>query len=89
MSAINVDNGEQRTMNLLRLMGSGRLPREQAPELRNLLNDRLNMVRRQQPNDPEHEARLLALIQLLDNYIAGRIDLMLRPEMIVNLANVT
>jgi hypothetical protein len=68
---------QSRTQELLHSLSSGELTREQAPELKQLLLDRLDTSKKEQPRDIFHEKRLVVLIETLDSYIDGKIDLML------------
>jgi hypothetical protein len=83
MSSIMVDSIDGEKMRyLLRLLSLGKLSRDSASELKPLLLDELEKARGQ--NDIEHEKELDALIKILDSYILGKVDLMVRPDVIVS-----
>ena len=85
MSSINIENDvrRERLRYLLHLLSLGRLDRENAVHLRAFLTEELTGA----SNDIEHHNELSALIRILDKYIAGQVDLMMRPEVI--LSNIT
>jgi hypothetical protein len=63
---------------LLEALSLGRLDRDNARQLRQLLTEELERIK----NDPERLNEVSALIRILDLYINGEIDLMLHPEVI-------
>jgi hypothetical protein len=63
---------------LLEALSLGRLDKENAPQLRQLLTEELGRIN----NDPARLNEVSALIRILDLYINGKIDLMLHPEAI-------
>jgi hypothetical protein len=82
VSSVNVDIRRERARYLLYLLATGNLPREMAGELRDLLIEELALANKQ--GDLDHVNRLNALIRMLENYIAGTIDLMIHPEVTVS-----
>jgi hypothetical protein len=76
----NID-GEVRRGNLrylLEALSLGRLDRDNAQQLRQLLTEELGGIN----NDLERQKEVSALIRILDLYINGEVDLMLHPEVI-------
>ena len=90
MSSINIETQTKREKlrYLLRLLSVGKLPRDYAGDLKVLLMEELNKARRK--NDIEHQKELGALIQILDSYMLGKIDLMIQPDLIMSkVSNIT
>lgn len=63
---------------LLEALSLGRLDRDNAQQLRQLLTEELGRIN----NDLERHSEVSALIRILDLYINGKIDLMLHPDVI-------
>jgi hypothetical protein len=63
---------------LLEALSLGRLDRNNAQQLRQLLTEELGRIN----NDLERHNEVSALIRILDLHINGEIDLMLHPEVI-------
>jgi hypothetical protein len=63
---------------LLEALSIGRLDRDNAQQLRELLTEELGRIN----NDLERHNEVTALIRILDLYINGEVDLMLHPEVI-------
>lgn len=82
MTSVNMDIKREKARHLLYLLATGNLPSEMAGELRDLLTEELALANNQ--GDLEHVNRLNELIRMLENYIAGRIDLMRHPEVTVS-----
>jgi hypothetical protein len=89
MSSINIENDikRQKMRYLLSLLSLGKLTKELAGELKPLLIEELQKARSQ--NDIEHQKELSALIQILDSYLLGKVNLMVQPDAIIsNVSNV-
>lgn len=85
MSAINIDTSSDRTVNLLRLLSMGELSIEDAEDLRGLLMRDMDAARKQ--NDLGHEMRLRLLVETVDSYIRGELNLRRSPR--ITVSNVT
>lgn len=82
MSAINIDTSNERTINLLQLLSIGELPIEEAQELRGLLMRDMDVAKRQ--GDLGHEMRLRLLVETVDSYIRGELNLRRSPRITVS-----
>lgn len=88
MSTINIDKDvrAEKLRILLHYLSLGRLDRENAVDLRNLLIEELKSSKEQ--NDIDRESELSAFIKILDAYISGEVDLMVNPNKIISV-NIT
>lgn len=76
-NTIPIDLNYEKLRLLLRRLSNGLLDIDQAQELRQLLeSEKINANRN---HDHVHEKQISELIQLLDSFIAGEIDLRTNP----------
>jgi hypothetical protein len=85
MSSMAIDPNPDKMNQLLERLEHGMLDRNAAMELKPLLQEQIEKARKK--GKFQRADNLLLLVDILDSYISGRIDLMVQPEVVVS--NVT